>query len=141
MKTFLRATIVAAFTILGLANCSGGSSSTLPLVTASQKTFPPKKTLRAFRSEQELVSYLHELAEKQKREEYRASASLNAAPSPAAKSADSAGASLAAESVTNVQHAGVDEGDIVKVHGNHLVMLRRGRLFRPRRAWATTSVE
>ena len=36
---------------------------------------------------------------------------------------------MAAESVTNVQHAGVDEGDIVKVHGNHLVMLRRGRLF------------
>ena len=32
-------------------------------------------------------------------------------------------------SVTNVQHAGVDEGDIVKVHGQHLVVLRRGRLF------------
>jgi hypothetical protein len=35
----------------------------------------------------------------------------------------------AAESVTNVQHAGADEGGIVKVHGDHLVMLRRGRLF------------
>lgn len=33
------------------------------------------------------------------------------------------------ESVTNVQHAGVDEGGIVKVHGDHLVILRRGRLF------------
>ncbi|MDT4897257.1 MAG: hypothetical protein QOH25_2334 [Acidobacteriota bacterium] len=33
------------------------------------------------------------------------------------------------ESVTNVQHAGVDEGGIVKLHGDHLVMLRRGRLF------------
>lgn len=33
------------------------------------------------------------------------------------------------ESVTNVQHAGVDEGGIVKLHGNHLVVLRRGRLF------------
>jgi hypothetical protein len=33
------------------------------------------------------------------------------------------------DSVTNVQHAGVDEGGIVKVHGNHLVVLRRGRLF------------
>jgi hypothetical protein len=32
-------------------------------------------------------------------------------------------------SVTNVQHAGADEGGIVKLHGNHLVMLRRGRLF------------
>ncbi|HEY0729009.1 MAG TPA: beta-propeller domain-containing protein [Pyrinomonadaceae bacterium] len=35
----------------------------------------------------------------------------------------------AAESVTNTQHAGVDEGDIVKLHGDHLVILRRGRLF------------
>jgi hypothetical protein len=33
------------------------------------------------------------------------------------------------ESITNVQHAGVDEGGIVKLHGNHLVVLRRGRLF------------
>src|SRR6185369_9469613 len=33
------------------------------------------------------------------------------------------------ESVTNTQHAGVDEGGIVKLHGDHLVVLRRGRLF------------
>jgi hypothetical protein len=32
-------------------------------------------------------------------------------------------------SVTNTQHAGVDEGGIVKVRGEHLVVLRRGRLF------------
>ena len=31
--------------------------------------------------------------------------------------------------VTNTQTAGVDEGGIVKLHGNHLVILRRGRLF------------
>jgi len=35
----------------------------------------------------------------------------------------------ASSSVTNTQHAGVDEGGIVKLHGNHLVILRRGRLF------------
>jgi len=33
------------------------------------------------------------------------------------------------DQITNTQHAGVDEGGIVKVHGNHLVILRRGRLF------------
>ncbi len=33
------------------------------------------------------------------------------------------------ESITNVQTAGVDEGGIVKRHGDHLVILRRGRLF------------
>lgn len=32
-------------------------------------------------------------------------------------------------SVTNVQHAGVDEGGIVKLHGDFLVILRRGRLY------------
>jgi hypothetical protein len=33
------------------------------------------------------------------------------------------------ESITNTQHAGVDEGGIVKLHGDYLVVLRRGRLF------------
>lgn len=33
------------------------------------------------------------------------------------------------ESITNVQVAGVDEGGIVKVMGDYLVILRRGRLF------------
>ncbi len=50
------------------------------------------------------------------------------APAPASVAAAGALAK-AAESVTNVQHAGVDEGGIVKVHGDHLVILRRGRLF------------
>ncbi|MGH9887738.1 MAG: beta-propeller domain-containing protein, partial [bacterium] len=34
-----------------------------------------------------------------------------------------------ADAITNVQHAGVDEGDIVKLSGGYLVVLRRGRLF------------
>jgi hypothetical protein len=38
-------------------------------------------------------------------------------------------AAAAEDSITNVQHAGVDEGGIVKLHGDHLVILRRGRLF------------
>ena len=33
------------------------------------------------------------------------------------------------ESITNNQVEGVDEGDIVKMHRDHLVILRRGRLF------------
>ena len=48
-----------------------------------------------------------------------------AAAAPAAAKA----AEPTAESITNVQHAGVDEGGIVKLHGDHLVILRRGRLF------------
>ena len=33
------------------------------------------------------------------------------------------------KSITNVQTEGVDEGDIVKQHGDFLIVLRRGRLF------------
>jgi len=50
-----------------------------------------------------------------------------AAPSVASKkAADSTGES---ESITNVQEAGVDEGDIVKMYKDYMVVLRRGRLF------------
>ncbi|MCE9524008.1 MAG: beta-propeller domain-containing protein [Alphaproteobacteria bacterium] len=35
----------------------------------------------------------------------------------------------AAQNITNTQEADVDEGDIVKMHGDTLVILRRGRLF------------
>jgi hypothetical protein len=57
--------------------------------------------------------------------------SLNRPPAPAAAPAAVAKEAAAGknESVTNVQHAGVDEGGIVKLHGDHLVILRRGRLF------------
>lgn len=53
------------------------------------------------------------------------------APVAAAKSADGAAAATgaAAESITNVQTAGVDEGGIVKRAGDYLIILRRGRLF------------
>jgi hypothetical protein len=103
--------------------------------SASPKSFAAKKTMRAFRSEQELAGYLKELAEKQREAEKKRQEMWSArrASQPAAKSEATFGApaSVAAseDSVTNVQTAGVDEGGIVKVHGNHLVMLRRGRLF------------
>ncbi|HEX8210065.1 MAG TPA: beta-propeller domain-containing protein [Longimicrobium sp.] len=38
-------------------------------------------------------------------------------------------ATATTDAVTNNQHQGVDEGGIVKTHGDHLVILRRGRLF------------
>ncbi|RZJ98104.1 MAG: hypothetical protein EON88_01410 [Brevundimonas sp.] len=38
-------------------------------------------------------------------------------------------AAAASDSITNVQEAGVDEGGIVKASGDHLIVLRRGRLF------------
>jgi hypothetical protein len=52
-----------------------------------------------------------------------------AAVGPPALASDASFASEKRASITNTQHAGVDEGGIVKLHGKHLVMLRRGRLF------------
>ena len=92
----------------------------------------PKRTLNAFSSEQELAELFKRWTEEasRRRDEQRARRAEQslAAPAPAAAAAESKDAAKA-ESVTNVQHAGVDEGGIVKVHGDHLVILRRGRLF------------
>jgi hypothetical protein len=98
---------------------------------------PESRTLPAFASEAELGAYLGRLA-KEQRQRVRTEAmgyeggvaapAAEAAPSAAQDVAERA-ASGAEESITNVQHAGVDEGGIVKVHGDYLVMLRRGRLF------------
>ena len=52
-----------------------------------------------------------------------------AIPAPPPAAAPVAEAERAAPGITNTQEAGVDEGGIVKVHGRHLVILRRGRLF------------
>ena len=102
----------------------------------------PRKTLAPFASEQALSSYLQQLQVRQAallREQQkllRATAQYMAtapapppAPAPMVAKAAPAASAEAAESVTNVQTAGVDEGGIVKLHGKHLVMLRRGKLF------------
>jgi hypothetical protein len=99
----------------------------------------PRKTLAPFASEQALSAYLQQLQarqaallrEQQKLQRATAQymATAPAPPAPMAAKAAPAPSAEAAESVTNVQTAGVDEGGIVKLHGKHLVMLRRGKLF------------
>lgn len=133
MRYFLLLTLATAITTSGLIACAVGPTETIPPVAAAGLV-PAKRTMTAFKSEQELVNYFRVQAEKYKREARRAQKSMaadNAAPAPAATAAPSglAKAGAEAESVTNTQHAGVDEGGIVKVHGDHLVVLRRGRLF------------
>lgn len=51
------------------------------------------------------------------------------APAPAAAPVLAEAAKAKEDGITNVQTAGVDEGGIVKRAGDHLVVLRRGRLF------------
>src|SRR5688500_9784859 len=91
------------------------------------------KTMRAFRSEQELKDFFKKLADSRKRDDSTKAKSMsNSAAATPSFSMDGAAAKESdkdEESVTNNQHAGVDEGGIVKVHGDHLVILRRGRLF------------
>lgn len=106
------------------------------------------ETLRAFRSEGELVRFQRELARAAEKEGGGGfpgppppapppppppppPSSPGAAPAPVAVAEQEivVTGAAGADEVTNVQHAGVDEGGIVKVHGDHLVVLRRGRLF------------
>lgn len=127
-----RAVVVAIAAVTVLAGCAAQ-----PSVAA------PRKTLQAFASDQEISDLFKRWAEEQRRRSRNearvpspAGSSLSMqgmgsmamdAAAPAAKMA--AQPAAAAESITNVQHAGVDEGGIVKRHGDHLVILRRGRLF------------
>jgi hypothetical protein len=108
---------------------------------------PQQPALQAFANEAELKMFIDELKKKMAPREqrpgvgakYDAQATLSApaalpAPAAMAEKVEVTGSRVVAgaakeDSVTNVQTAGVDEGGIVKVHGDHLVILRRGRLF------------
>lgn len=129
MKTFLLITLTAIFSTAGLLACTTATTESIPPLTQNG-AIPVKKTMKAFGSEQEMVAYFKAIAEKSRRVE-REDKSLagNADTAAAPMVANEPSPAKTAESVTNTQHAGVDEGGIVKVHGDHLVVLRRGRLF------------
>lgn len=98
---------------------------------AAADTPAPRAGLRAFADEAELDRLLRHWQAKAE-EEQRSRRRLSALPMPAAPAPAAApmpAPAAAAESITNVQTAGVDEGGIVKRHGDHLIVLRRGRLF------------
>ena len=100
----------------------------LPLLAFGAQSTAPRKTLKPFADEQELSAFLASWAEQHRQQQERRRAYSGSAQSPAPAALAKAEAQ-AADSITNVQHAGVDEGGIVKLHGDHLVILRRGRLF------------
>jgi Beta propeller domain len=127
------------------------TACSLPPSVAAASAEPTGGSLAAYRSEDELMRALahwrSEAAKQQVLRRERASPAgslaLSAAPqtmaspppapaaSPAPGAAKAAAESSAAtaDGITNVQTAGVDEGGIVKQAGEHLVVLRRGRLF------------
>lgn len=96
--------------------------------------------LARFASSDDFRSYVDRLAQalaerdRARRSQYAAEGgemqAQASAPSPGdAAEAEESNDSGDGESITNTQEAGVDEGGIVKTHGDHLVVLRRGRLF------------
>ena len=93
----------------------------------------PGKTLKAFKSQKELEKFLREFAKRAQRKR-DANKSVDSSPTATAEKSEATGAD--SDSITNNQHAGVDEGGIVKLHGDHLVILRRGRLFTVRIEWS-----
>lgn len=121
--TILAGTTLAAGVACVLAGCAEHPG------TERLASAPPAETMPAFASEAELGDYLRELARQREVMLRRHREEMQMAPAEAVPAAPDVVGYAAGESVTNVQHAGVDEGGIVKVHGDHLVMLRRGRLF------------
>src|SRR5690606_17089889 len=115
---------------LAVLNCgmqtASGSETTEPVTAAK-----PVKTMKPFASDAEMQAYFSKLAEKAREFQRAESKSMtaNSSVATAAPAQPSAPAADEQESITNTQHAGVDEGGIVKLHGEHLVILRRGRLF------------
>src|SRR4029453_13844466 len=129
MKLLLSSLFLVGVCVSSFLSCTDVSLNAIPPVGASG-LLPIKKTLRSFSSEQELSRFLRALAEKARRQ--RRDAKLEASSdnqAPAATPQEGLAKEKDDESITNVQHAGVDEGGIVKLHGKHLIVLRRGRLF------------
>ncbi len=89
---------------------------------ASARAASQQDGLRSFRSQQELDRFL---------ERIRGFRPPPPPPPPPPPSPPSPGtvSPIAADSITNTQEAGVDEGGIVKARGDILVVLRRGKLF------------
>lgn len=106
---------------------------------ASKPAAKQGATLRAFASEAALKAEFERLRREERERMRREPPPPPAAPPPplspvavmpAVEAAAPAGAASGKEeSITNTQVAGVDEGGIVKRRGDHLVVLRRGRLF------------
>src|ERR1041385_3854676 len=125
--------VVAVIGLVSMLAVYGNRSASGAPAPPSASLAKGKKTMRSFGSDEELKAYLKKLAEEQRRESRRG-LSVSDSAAPAATANQAAGEAKTAEpakdeSITNTQHAGVDEGGIVKLHGDHLVVLRRGRLF------------
>jgi len=124
-RRWFRTLVGVALTAL-MASCGGqeADDQVAPGVggkaDGNDETKPLK--LETFKSAQEFDTFMKDVLKNAPSQ----SGGMLGGPLYAANSAESTATD---KSITNNQEAGVDEGDIVKAHGKHLVILRRGRLF------------
>jgi Beta propeller domain len=139
-----RRLLAASTGVAGIALCTLIAAGITPhSARAAAQRAAARPGLVAFRSDEELRRFL---AERQRRQVIMPSPAITtavppASPPPTSQSAPNASIvvtgtvlrsnapATASTSITNNQETNVDEGDIVKMHGDMLVILRRGRLF------------
>lgn len=100
--------------------------------SSSSQAYEDPSKMERFDSDEEMAAYMTEILrrEEERRAQYEEDGDymmVQESAEPMAASADSE--APANEEITNVQEAGVSEGGIVMNVGDHLVMLRRGRLY------------
>ena len=116
---------IAIALCLTIATNAGTTSATTLGASNSAK----RPGLSAFQSDGELRAFLKKRA-KQRKVFFDAEPAPSQAMDLASSASAPAGeAERSSGGITNNQEAGVDEGDIVKLRGDILVTLRRGRLF------------
>lgn len=131
-KLYTRVFVIAPLAFLAIATLSAATHETHKRSVTLPK---PRATLTAFHSDAELAAFLKRSIAHRPRQSSTVSYDMTgpggvpapeaalAAPPPAPPPTEKA------QNITNTQEANVDEGDIVKMHGDMLVILRRGRLF------------
>jgi Beta propeller domain len=113
--------------------CTLSATALATTASAEQVRTAPHDTMTPFASDRQLKRYLKRTKRAQRQNmpvpTMAVPAPPPAPPAPSAAPSSESKSAAAGESITNTQEAGVDEGGIVKMHGETIVILRRGRLF------------
>src|SRR5580765_4111489 len=109
---------IAVFSFQGYSFLGFFASETGGTTAQAHMPAKPGKTMRAFRSDAELKEYFKKFQEKSRgqrdEDSFAADSAANqAAPPAVAKLSEAKSGTKDDESITNSQHAGVDEGGIV----------------------------
>src|SRR4051812_28143573 len=105
-------------------------SALAAITPAAQAQQHPTATMASFSTDAAMRAFLRRFARPRMGQLDAVNAMAAPTSSPMAGAEGQAQTRAASpDAITNVQQQGVDEGDIVKLAGDYLVILRRGRLF------------